>query len=228
MYDAGLFGRKTDQGWFTYENGKPSERPSPDFETDAAPVSAVQLAGPNPELVEFCAEVGLVPGDTGPVVGAPTGLDATHRAVRSRIDPTQLICIDLTGDTSKRVTVMTAPGADRDALAGVAAAIIASGRRVTWINDSPGFVGQRMVAMVGNLGCYMAEIGLAAPQDIDTAMQLGLNYPLGSVALAGQLGAQRTVNVLEALQSICGDDRYRPTTWLKRRAMLGLGVHTPD
>ncbi|MEO1490729.1 MAG: 3-hydroxyacyl-CoA dehydrogenase [Pseudomonadota bacterium] len=228
MFDAGLYGRKTGQGWFKYENGKPLDRPSPDFKTDAAPITKVRLAGPNPDLVAFCEEIGLATGDEGPVLGAPVGLDATHRAVRSKIDAQTLCCIDLTGDTSKRVTVMTAPGADRAALEGIAAVIIASGRAVTWINDSAGFVAQRMVAMVGNLGCYMAEIGLASPEDIDTAMQLGLNYPHGSVALADQLGPTRTVNVLEALQSITGDERYRPTQWLRRRAQLGLSLYTPN
>jgi 3-hydroxybutyryl-CoA dehydrogenase len=121
---------------------------------------------------------------------------------------------------------MTAPGADGQALDMVAAAIIASGRAVTAIKDSPGFVGQRMSAMIANLGCYMAEIGLASPADIDLAMQLGLNYPLGPLALAEDMGAANTLRILEQLQSITGEDRYRPTLWLKRRALLGLPVHT--
>ncbi len=121
---------------------------------------------------------------------------------------------------------MTAPGADREALDTVAAAIIASGRAVTAIKDSPGFVGQRMCAMIANLGCYMAEIGLASPGDIDLAMQLGLNYPLGPLALAEDMGAMNTLRILEQLQAITGEDRYRPTMWLKRRARLGLPVDT--
>ena len=137
-----------------------------------------------------------------------------------------LVCLDLTGDTSKRVTAMTAPGADAQALGMVAAAIIASGRAVTAIGDSPGFVAQRMSAMIANLGCYMAEIGLAAPADIDLAMQLALNYPLGPLALAEDMGAMNTLRVLEQLQAITGEDRYRPTMWLKRRARLGLPVDT--
>jgi 3-hydroxybutyryl-CoA dehydrogenase len=132
------------------------------------------------------------------------------------------------GDTSKRVTLMTAPGADPAHRAAVAAAINASGRKVTLINDSPGFVGPRMVAMVGNLGCYMAEIGLASPEDINTAMQLGLNYPRGSIALAEEMGAEACLELLLGLQEITGEDRYRPTMWLKRRARLGLSLHTPN
>src|SRR5690606_2608108 len=123
-------------------------------------------------------------------LAAPIGEDATSWAVRTGESAQQVMCVDLTGDISKRVTVMTAPGVDRVRVAPIAAAIAASGRAVTWINDSPGFVGQRMAAMVANLGCYMAEIGLAAPKDIDMAMELALNYPRGPIALGEEMGAE--------------------------------------
>ena len=96
------------------------------------------------------------------------------------------------------------------------------------IKDSPGFVGQRMVAMIGNLGCYMAEIGLASPEDIDTAMQLGLNYPRGSISLVEQIGVSECAMILSRMHEITGDDRYRETLWLKRRALLDLPIHTPN
>jgi len=226
MADAGLYGRKTGQGWFAYEGGKALERPSADYVTDAAPAAVVRLAEPDDALEAFCAEIGLRIGDTGPILAAPIGEDTTHLAMRTGVAHQVLVCLDLTGDTSKRITAMTAPGTDGQALDMVAAAIIASGRAVTAIKDSPGFVGQRMSAMIANLGCYMAEIGLASPADIDLAMQLGLNYPLGPLALAEDMGPANTLRVLEQLQAITGEDRYRPTLWLKRRALLGLPVHT--
>jgi len=228
MADAGHYGRKTGQGWFAYEGGKPLERPSADYLTEAAPAAAVRLAEPDEALAAFCAEIGLRVGDSGPILAAPIGEDATHVALRTGVAHQVLVALDLTGDTSKRITAMTAPGADREALDTVAATIIASGRAVTAIKDSPGFVAQRISAMIANLGCYMAEIGLAAPGDIDLAMQLGLNYPLGPLALAEDMGAMNTLEILEQLQTITGEDRYRPTMWLKRRARLGLPVHTED
>lgn len=273
MFDAGLFGRKTGQGWFAYEGGQPKERPSPDFEPDAAPVREVALASEawdgldddedvvdivtsdrlrgilngrqdseieelvDPEttrLKAFCEEVGLtiIPDNgTCPLLAAPVGVDASHTVVEEcedLEDYRRLVCLDLLGDTTKRVTIMTSPGAGAEHRDGVAAAIVASGRKVTLIKDSPGFVGQRLVAMIGNLGCYMAEIGLASPSDIDTAMQLGLNYPQGSIALVDALGLDNCLDILLTLQSITGEDRYRPTLWLKRRAMLGLPIHTPN
>jgi 3-hydroxybutyryl-CoA dehydrogenase len=226
MADAGLHGRKTGQGWFAYDKGQPLDRPSADHVTDAAPVRMVQLAERDDAVEAFCADIGVEIGGHGPFLAGPIGEDATHVALRTGVAHQALVCPDLTGDTSKRVTLMTAPGADREALDMVAAAIAASGRSVTAIKDSPGFVAQRMSAMIANLGCYMAEIGLASPADIDLAMQLGLNYPLGPLALAEEMGPQTTLNVLEQLQAITGEDRYRPTMWLKRRARLGLPVHT--
>ncbi|MGI9385484.1 MAG: 3-hydroxyacyl-CoA dehydrogenase family protein, partial [Methyloligellaceae bacterium] len=109
----------------------------------------------------------------------------------------------------------------------VAARVAASGRKVTAINDSPGFVAQRMRAMVGNLGCYIAEIGLAEPSDIDLGLKLGLNYPLGPLEIVEDLGARATLAIMEHLQAITGEDRYRPSLWLKRRALLDLPIHTP-
>lgn len=274
MFDAGLFGRKTGQGWYAYEDGQAKERPSPDFRPAAAPVQEVALAsdawdvtdddvedfvdivtsdrlrgilnGRQEDAIEdfvdaetvrlkaFCADAGLtIIPDNGscPLLAAPVGADATHTAIEEcedLADHRRLVCLDLLGDTTQRVTMMTTPGASAEHRDGVAAAITASGRKVTLIKDSPGFVGQRMVAMIGNLGCYMAEIGLASPEDIDTAMQLGLNYPRGSISLVEVLGSEDCLAILETLQAITGEDRYRPTMWLKRRAMLGLPVHTPD
>jgi 3-hydroxybutyryl-CoA dehydrogenase len=74
----------------------------------------------------------------------------------------------------------------------------------------------------------MAEIGLAAPDDIDLAMKLGLNYPKGPLELVEDLGAGRCLAILERLQALTGEDRYRPALWLQRRALLGLPIHTPS
>ena len=231
LYEAGRFGRKSGAGWFDYDaKGQPLERPSPDHETDAQPAAQVALAEPNARLTAFCAEIGLSVAsddDASPILAAPIGEDATSTALRTGADVRRLVALDLLCDTAKRVTLMTAPGVDPAARDAVAAAIAQSGRKVTAIKDSPGFVAQRMSAMIANLGCYMAEIGLASPGDIDTAMKLGLNYPLGPLELAEDMGLANTLEVLSQLQAITGEDRYRPTPWLRRRAALGLPIHTP-
>ncbi len=241
MFDAGLYGRKTGQGWFAYADGKPLDRPSPDFETDVAPARKVVLTAGDPSpaqsaatldpLRSFCEEIGVTPiadDSESPILGAGWGFDCAHIATLAGVDPARLVGVDLAGNQSKRVTLMTPPGGDPSALAAVAAAVSASNRSVTAIKDGPGFVGQRMAGMVANLGCYMAEIGLASPEDIDTAMELGLNYPRGSIALGEDIGADALLSLLGALQTVTGDDRYRPTSWLRRRAQLGLSLYTPN
>lgn len=231
LYDAGLLGRKSGSGWYSYEGGKALERPSPDFTPDADPARRVALAEEDVDLVNFLRRLGIdiVKDDRDcPIVAAPLGDDATHLALRTGCDFRRLVCLDLSGNTEKRVTVMTAPGADPAFRQTIAAALNKAGRKVTAIKDSPGFIGQRISAMIGNLGCYMAEIGLAVPADIDLAMTLGLNYPMGPLDLVDQLGAKRCLRILERLQAITGEDRYRPTLWLKRRAALGLPIWTEN
>ena len=239
MMEAGLWGRKTGGGWYPYDQGAPLERPSPDYLPESAPVQEVSVmeaeGGMNAELREFCVEIGVQvafgaadAAPDAPILAAPIGDDATHTALACGADPRRLVCLDLCGDSSTRVTLMTAPGADPACRDSVAAAVVRSGRKVSVISDSPGFVGQRMSAMVANLGCYMTEIGLATPGDVDTAMTLGLNYPLGPLSLAQDIGLRRCLRILERLQAITGEDRYRPALWLKRRALLDLTVDTPS
>ena len=121
MADAGLYGRKAGQGWFAYEGGKPLDRPSADHVSTAAPATTVRLAEPDDALEAFCAEIGLQIGGSGPILAAPIGEDTTHLALRTGMAHQVLVCLDLAGDTSKRVTAMTAPGADGEApVAGVA------------------------------------------------------------------------------------------------------------
>ena len=144
------------------------------------------------------------------------------------IDHTRLVAIDVTGDTSKRVTIMSAPGASEDALNAVSAALQKNGRKVTAIADSAGFIGQRIRGMVGNLGCEMAQIQIADPDSIDLAMKLGLNYPLGPLEIIADLGVERAFAIMAAMHAISGDDRYRPSVWLRRRAQLGLDIKTPN
>ncbi|MCB1743322.1 MAG: 3-hydroxyacyl-CoA dehydrogenase [Gammaproteobacteria bacterium] len=231
MFNSGQFGRKTGSGWYRYADGKMVDAPSADHLSDAAPATRVALAEADDALASLCQQLGITIGDDDgrcPILAAPFGDDATHTAVRTGADHRRLVCVDLSCDPSRRLTIMTAPGADPASRDAVAAAMVAAGRAVTAIKDSPGFIAQRMAAMIANLGCYMAEVALATPEDIDLAMKLGLNYPHGPLELAADLGPQRCLRILERLQAITGEDRYRPTQWLKRRALLGLPIHTPS
>jgi 3-hydroxybutyryl-CoA dehydrogenase len=231
LRDAGRLGRKSGQGFYRYDgDGK---------RVDAAPSPAAGGAKPA-RIILPEAEAGLVAlaeaagvpsiahdDGTSPIAIAPWGEDCTTAALRLDLDPTRTVAVDLSHDTSKRITIMIAPGADPAASEAVAAMLAAAGRTVTRIKDSPGFIAQRITAMVANLGCEIAQIGLASPADIDTAMRLGLNYPAGPLELADRMGLGTVYDILYRLQDITGSDRYRPSLWLRRRALLGLPAATP-
>jgi 3-hydroxybutyryl-CoA dehydrogenase len=99
---------------------------------------------------------------------------------------------------------------------------------VSIIRDSAGLVTQRVLAHIVNIGCDIAQQGIATPEDIDRAVTLGLGYPKGPLALGDTLGAATVLAILENLQACYGDPRYRPSPWLRRRALLGASLLTPE
>ena len=226
MIDTGQLGRKTKRGFYDYHEGATK------LETNApnrsAPATRVVAVEPSTKLVQLIREAGLtiLEEDDGvsPIVAAPLGEDVTAFSVRTGADPRRLVGIDLAFDVSRRVVVMAAPGADGAVRQALIDALTGTGRAVTPIADSPGFVAQRIVAMVANLGCEMAQMGLADAHDIDMAMRLGLNYPMGPLEFADTIGPRNVLTVLSELQSLTGDDRYRPSQWLRRRAALGIPI----
>src|SRR5690606_37130294 len=101
------------------------------------------------------------------------------------------------------------------------------GTPVSVIDDSSGFVGQRIVAAIVNVACDIAQQSIATPADIDQAVALGLGYPKGGpLSMGDSLGAAHILEILRSMQRTTGDMRYRPSPWLQRRAQLGLSLRT--
>lgn len=229
LFRSGLLGRKTGSGYYTYQDGK-AVLPEATAPTGAPP-KAVVLADDHELLRALCAaaKVDVLTRDDGksPILAAPWGEDCTALSQRLKLDAKRLVAIDPAGKTDVRVTLMTAPGADAAVRDSVAALCRDAGRQVSVIADSPGFVAQRVVAMVVNLACEIAQMQLADPASVDKAYQLALAYPMGPLAMADAWGVKRIYDVLTTVQQITGDDRYRPSQWLRRRALLGLSALTP-
>lgn len=93
-------------------------------------------------------------------------------------------------------------------------------KRVVQIADYPGLLVWRTVAMIANEALDALQKGVASEQDIDTAMRLGVNYPCGPIAWGERLGWQRLLTLLENLQRHYGEERYRPCSLLRQRALL--------
>ena len=236
-YEAGVLGRKSRKGFYDYDaDMKPIVPPEP------APPAAypgnvwVSLADPrgHAALTELLRKLGASI-ETGPRPGAnalilvtPVGEDATTCAVEQELDPKRTVAVDTLFPMAKRRTIMGTPVTDhvyRNAAHGLLAS---DGVPVTVCRDSPGFIAQRIVAMIVNIGCSIAQSRTAQPADIDKAVTLGLNYPNGPLKFGDVLGPAQIHKVLASMYRIYGDPRYRPNIWLTRRARLGVSLLTPE
>jgi 3-hydroxybutyryl-CoA dehydrogenase len=97
----------------------------------------------------------------------------------------------------------------------------AAGLTVYVVDDAPGLVVTRTVAMLVNGAVDARHKGVASAADIDTAMRLGTNYPLGPLAWGDRWGPAAIVGILDAMQAWYGEDRYRPSALLRRIAAAG-------
>jgi 3-hydroxybutyryl-CoA dehydrogenase len=220
---AGLLGRKTRRGWFDYtpELKMPPEPPAP----SAKPRSIWAV----PELREVLKmKSEAAPSDADVCLVAPLGKDCTSAALEHRLDPARTVAVDPLFGLAKRRTLMLNPLTTTQARDLAHALLAADGVPVSVIRDSPGFVAQRVVAHLVNIGCDIAQMRIASPEDLDRAVMLGLGYPKGPLAMGDALGAKHVLEVLRAMHDLYQEPRYRPSPWLRRRAELGVSLLTPE
>jgi 3-hydroxybutyryl-CoA dehydrogenase len=108
------------------------------------------------------------------------------------------------------------------------------GKEIVIVNESPGFVTSRINALIGNEAFRMLENGVASAEDIDTALKLGLNHPMGPFEMVDLVGLDVRLSILEHLHATLGD-LYLPSTLLKEYVSagrlgrkVGRGVYTYD
>jgi len=101
------------------------------------------------------------------------------------------------------------------------------GKTPVEVSDFPGFVSNRVLMPMINEAVTALMEGVAEPDAIDTVMKLGMNHPMGPLALADLIGLDTCLNILEVLHRELGDDRYRPSPLLRKYVAAGwLGRKT--
>ena len=234
--EAGILGRKVGRGYYAYEDGKqvvPEEADAPYYDGRAVWISDAEPEGRR-ALVDIVQSIGA-PVDDGKtpqldslILVTPVGEDVTTTAIAQGLDPVRTLGVDTLVGLKARRTLMTNPATDADYRDAAHGLLAKDGVPVTVIRDCPGFIGQRVLSMICNIGCQIAQFGTATPEDIDKAVVLGLNYPNGPLQFGEVLGPKNVLRILDSLYRFYGDPRYRPSPWLRRRAMLGLPLNTTE
>jgi 3-hydroxybutyryl-CoA dehydrogenase len=231
---GGLLGKKTGEGFYRYANGVaewPPEPPAP-VVTDMPPVWVSPRASRRAELLLLLKtlgatiETGASPSMNALTLVAPLGFDITTVAVVERLDPARTVGIDMLIDDSqtKRRVLATNPATRADMRDAAHALFTRDSKAVSVIRDSGGFVTQRVVAHIVNIASDICQQGVCSPQDLETAVTLGLGYPQGPLAMGNLYGPTNVLEVLFNMQTVYGDPRYRPSPWLRRRGAIGLSL----
>jgi 3-hydroxybutyryl-CoA dehydrogenase len=97
----------------------------------------------------------------------------------------------------------------------------AVGKTPVEVNDFPGFVANRILMPMINEAIYCLMEGVGTPEAIDTVMKLGMNHPMGPLALADLIGLDTCLAILEVLHDGLGDPKYRPCPLLRKYVAAG-------
>jgi 3-hydroxybutyryl-CoA dehydrogenase len=229
---ANFFGRKVGRGFYHYEKGTKVEQP--ELPLPAVSPKRIWISPEDTRdhswVAEWLQKVGLnVSQDEGGprkneiALMLPIGADATSTAVARGIDLAHAMALDPLIPFPKRITIMptvaTLPEF-RDSLH----AMIGRSSGVSVIHDSPGFIAQRVIAMIVNIAADIAQQRVATPSDIDVAVKAGLGYPSGPLEMGNSFGARTILAILDGLHTYYGDPRYRASPWLRRRAISGYSL----
>jgi 3-hydroxybutyryl-CoA dehydrogenase len=120
----------------------------------------------------------------------------------------------------KLVEVVRALETSAEALETIETAARQMGKETVTIRESPGFVTSRINAMIGNEAFYMLQEGVASARDIDKALKLGLNHPMGPFELVDLVGLDTRLSVLESLHRSLGE-KFRPCPLLVQYVKAG-------
>jgi 3-hydroxybutyryl-CoA dehydrogenase len=120
----------------------------------------------------------------------------------------------------KLIELVKTPLTSDDTVAACSAVAARMGKEVVLVNESPGFVTTRINALIGNEAFAMLEAGVASAKDIDKALKLGLNHPMGPFELVDLVGLDVRLSILEYLHQSLGE-KYRPNSLLKKYVQEG-------
>jgi 3-hydroxybutyryl-CoA dehydrogenase len=121
----------------------------------------------------------------------------------------------------KLVEIVRGLATDEPTYAATIALAESFGKATITARDIPGFIVNRVLIPLLNEACFALYEGLGTAEDIDTGVKLGLNHPMGPLALADLIGLDTCLSISEVLHSELGDPKYRPCPLLRQHVAAG-------
>jgi 3-hydroxybutyryl-CoA dehydrogenase len=228
LVEARWLGRKTERGVYDYRGGA-SALTANAMPKAGAPVEVVEHGNSGLGALLARSRVPVRAGDanqrlielpSGALLARCRGVTASELAARHGAP---VVLADRTNDDATATAVAIAASPDcpvngRDEAVGL---LQAGGLDVYLIEDTPGLIVTRTVAMLVNVATDAMQQGVAAATEIDAAMRLGTNYPIGPLEWGRRWGLDSVLGVLDELESYYRDSRYRACALLRRTAASG-------
>ncbi|MGW2283802.1 3-hydroxyacyl-CoA dehydrogenase [Streptomyces phaeochromogenes] len=225
LVESGRHGRKSGHGWYDY--GAEGERPEPHTAEKVQPPAYVVAEGdlgPAAELIALIREAGIQvredEEDHGTRLVLPSGGQLALADGQTAVEFRDVVYFDLALDYRRatRIALSHSQDTQTQTLAEATGLFQALGKDVSVIGDVPGLIVARTVARIVDLAHDAVAKGVATEEDIDTAMRLGVNYPLGPFEWSRRLGRSWAYDVLDDLHMRDPSGRYAPSLALYRHA----------
>lgn len=241
LVEAGFLGRKSGRGFYTYG------------ENDVAVVAQTSASGAMPKKFRLFGDLSLttalasrfgekslvferiaeqadgrIAEADDVVLYTSDGRTASARAQINGVPNTVLVDLALDMSTAVRLVISRADSCSASASAVAIGLLQAAGYSISEIDDIPGMVVLRTVAMLANEAADAVNQGVCNAFDCDLAMRKGVNYPLGPLEWADKIGPAGVVAILDNLRDAYGDTRYRVSPLLRRKALARTTFHETD
>ena len=225
LVQSGRLGRKAGQGWYDYREGaEPAEPHTAERAQPPAYVVAEGDLGPASELIALIREAGIQvreePEDHGTRLVLPGDGQLVLADGQTSVEYRDVVYFDLALDYRKatRIALSAAQDTSPQALSEAIGLFQALGKDVSVIGDVPGMIVARTVARIVDLAYDAVAKGVATEEDVDTAMRLGVNYPLGPFEWSRRLGRTWACALLDDLHERDPSGRYAPSLALYRHS----------